>query len=166
MLFLYTHEPLDNAGKAQRHACECIIVLLLYRAPLCHLQSQRKVKSKPPGASNAKRELESRHFVPSLFRERTAKEVQEQGNNRFYLGPIGICQVAMMSGGYSRSHFVGVFVEKRRILVERAAAASCSGKLCPMPWHRGHGLFCEVHPIQEWGTVSNVPFQTCIMFPI
>lgn len=79
MLFHHTREPLDYTDKAQKHACECIMVFLLYRAPLCHLQSWCQVISNPPSASNAKRELEAGHFVPSLFREWTAKEIWLKG---------------------------------------------------------------------------------------
>lgn len=124
-----------------------VIVFPLYRAPLCHLQPWSQMVSKPPIAPNAKRELESRHFVPSPFREQTAKEIYVQGGNGFSLGPVSICQVATVSREYSNRCFVGVFMEERRILVDRAAAASCSGKFCPVPWHHRHRLFSEVHTI-------------------
>lgn len=34
ILFFHTHEPLDCASKGQRHVCERVIVLLLFKAPL------------------------------------------------------------------------------------------------------------------------------------
>lgn len=60
-----------------------------------------------------------RHFVPSLFREWTAKETSVQRSNGFFLGQFSICHVVRASRGY--------FYGRQRILVEGAAVASCSG---------------------------------------
>ena len=59
-----------------------------------------------------------------------------------------------------------VCLGREKNLVERAAAASCSGTLCQMPWHCGYGLFHEVHPIQEWRIIFYFSFQRYIRFPI
>lgn len=143
----FTHMKPWGVQAVQRHACEVILVFLLYRAPLCHLQSWSQMVSEPPSPPKC----QERAWVKALH-SLSIQRMNSRGNlgargHALTLGTISICWMASMSSGYSNRCFVGAFMEEQRTLVDRAAAASCKGKFCPVPWHHRHGLLCEVHPI-------------------
>lgn len=142
----HTHEALGCSGSAETCLWGYPCVSPLQSSPVLPavVESDGIWTTKSP-------KCQDRTWVKAL-RSLSTQRMNSRGNlgargNALALGTISICWMASMSSGYSNRCFVGAFMEEERILVDRAAAASCKGKFCPVPWHHRHGLLCEVHPI-------------------
>lgn len=132
----------------QTHPCECVLVLLRYRAPLCHLQSWSQMVSKPPRPPLPKRALVMA-FCCLIQGMNSRGNLGARGKDWPWRPSASAEWPARVRG--TQTDVLWVLLQNREEYWQTEQLQPAARKFCPVSWHHRHGLLCEVHPIQEWG---------------